>query len=228
MKFAVNICPIFLTSNTKGTNLNNLREFVFGLPVRSDWSSLQKNKIFVIDDVFKVKGIGLVLSGVVKQGSIKLGDSVNLGPFNGHFKSVVVKSIHNNFRENIDTLEAGCSGCINIKFINSKRDNISRNEIKRGMVVIETPKCINEFEAEIVVIKHPTTIRNNYQPVIHCGTVRQTAKIDCLHNNVLRTGDKATVKFKFLFHPEFMEIGTQLVFRDGNTKGIGRVTNVQY
>ena len=26
-----NICPIFLTSNTKGTILNNLRNFVYGL-----------------------------------------------------------------------------------------------------------------------------------------------------------------------------------------------------
>lgn len=223
-----NICPIFLTSNTNGLNLKNLKNFVYNLPSKNSWNLNSDNKVFVIDDVFKVKGVGLVLSGITSEGSINIGDQINLGPFNGKFKLVIVKSIHDNFKNPIQKIESGSSGCINIKFVNNKKDSVSKNEIKRGMVAILNPQCIREFDADVLILKHPTTITNKYQPVIHCGSVRQTAKINLMSNELLRTGDKASITFEFLFHPEFIEIGSKLVFRDGNTKGIGTITNVRY
>lgn len=222
-----NICPIFLTSNTEGTNLENLKNFVYNLPSKNNWDIQTKNKIFVIDDVFKVKGVGIVLSGIVTEGNLLPGDQINLGPFNGKFKPFIIKSIHDNFRNSIDTLTTGNSGCINIKFINNKKETICKKDIKKGMIGILFPKCIKEFDADILILKHPTTITNKYQPVIHCGTVRQTAKINKMNQELLRTGDKATITFEFLFHPEYLECGNQVVFRDGNTKGIGTITNVK-
>jgi hypothetical protein len=35
---------------------------------------------------------------------------------------------------------------------------------------------------------------------------------------VLRTGDRATVKFEFISHPEFIKVGMKLLFREGKTK----------
>ncbi|QQP32346.1 GTPbinding protein 1like [Caligus rogercresseyi] len=45
--------------------------------------------------------------------------------------------------------------------------------------------------------------------------------VDCL-----RTGDKASVHFKFVKHPEFLKVGNKLVFREGRTKAVGTVTKV--
>jgi len=41
------------------------------------------------------------------------------------------------------------------------------------------------------------------------------------HSEVLRTGDRATVRFRFMYHPEFLKIGMRMVIREGQCKGIG-------
>lgn len=35
---------------------------------------------------------------------------------------------------------------------------------------------------------------------------------------VLRTGDRATVQFEFISHPEYVKVGMKLLFREGKTK----------
>jgi elongation factor 1-alpha len=42
----------------------------------------------------------------------------------------------------------------------------------------------------------------------------------------IRTGDKATIRFKFKYRPEFIEKEDILVFREGRTKGIGRIVEL--
>jgi hypothetical protein len=77
------------------------------------------------------------------------------------------------------------------------------------------------------VLFHSTTITVNYQPVIQCMTIRQSAKIvEILEKEVLRTGDRAKVKFQFMFRPEFLKVGMRLIFREGRCKGIGVISAV--
>ncbi len=53
-----------------------------------------------------------------------------------------------------------------------------------------------------------------------CQAVRQTVRIVNMDNpnGVLRTGDRATVEFEFITHPEFIKEGMKLLFREGKTK----------
>ena len=71
----------------------------------------------VISDLTRIKGIGLVVSGIVQDGIINVNDKLMMGPFNGKFKEVLVRSIHNNFRQSVESLKSGQGGCINIKCI---------------------------------------------------------------------------------------------------------------
>ncbi|MHA2172766.1 MAG: EF-Tu C-terminal domain-related protein, partial [Candidatus Kariarchaeaceae archaeon] len=80
--------------------------------------------------------------------------------------------------------------------------------------------------AEIYVLYHSTTIRPGYSPVIHCRSIRQSARMENFEPKLLRTGDRATVRFRFLYRPEHIRIGQRIVFREGRTKGIGIVTNL--
>lgn len=51
--------------------------------------------IFDIHDKFIVQGIGLVVSGLIKQGTLKTHENYLLGPDKtGQFISVTVKTIH--------------------------------------------------------------------------------------------------------------------------------------
>jgi GTPase len=87
----------------------------------------------------------------------------------------------------------------------------------------EQPRSVWEFEAEILILNHPTTISKNYEAMIHAGAVRQTAKILDMNKEVLRTGDRGKLHFKFTRRPEYIVPGTRLVFREGLTKAIGTI-----
>ena len=59
--------------------------------------------------------------------------------------------------------------------------------------------------------------------MVHLGKISQTAKIMDMEQENLRTGDKAIVKFRFKYREEFIEMDDIMVFREGRTKGIGKV-----
>jgi hypothetical protein len=65
--------------------------------------------------------------------------------------------------------------------------------------------------------------------MINCRTIRQTAEIiamDGVGSEVIRTGDRALVRFRFIHAPEFMKKGMRFVFRDGQAKGIGKIVRI--
>ena len=83
-----------------------------------------------------------------------------------------------------------------------------------------------EFEAKIKILHHPTTIKQNYEAIVHCGSIKQIATITKIEKNLLRTGDSSIVKFKFKKKPEFIQENKQIIFREGQTKGIGYITKL--
>jgi len=104
-----------------------------------------------------------------------------------------------------------------------------KKDIRKGMVLVSPamePRACWEFEGEILVLHHPTTISVRYQAMVHCGPIRQTATIIAMSTECLRTGDKALCRFRFIKYPEYLRIGTRLVFREGRTKAVGTVTQV--
>ena len=220
---------LFKISNVTGEGLDTFRNFLFQQKPTIDWESKRnKDSIYWIDNVYHVKGIGIVIAGTLKTGEVKINDKMLLGPVEGKFIEVQVKSIHNNFREDISMLTAGLSGCIAVKTINRK-EIINKKKIRKGMVLYQfldfekRTKAIRSFSASITILHHPTTIKQNYEPVIHCGKIAQTAIIESIDTECLRTGDKGIVKFKFKYRPEFIELDDVLIFREGKTKGIGKI-----
>ena len=47
-----------------------------------------------------------------------------------------------------------------------------------------------------------------------------------MEEDSIRTGDKTSVTFEFKYKAEFIEKDDILIFREGKTKGIGRVTEI--
>lgn len=224
------IIPIFKVSSLTGDGLTLLKQFIFNLESHIDYSEkIDKKPHFIIESTFQIKGIGVVVSGTMKEGLVKKGDILKLGPYKGMFLDVIIKSIHNNFKEDVENLSAGEGGCFCIKLAPSsvnKKIELKRNTIKKGMRVMKDVEFYYEFDAEVLILHHPTTIKMNYQPTIHCGTITQTAKICKMDNEIMRTGDRSKIKFRFMHRPEYIEKNNYLVFREGNTKGIGKVVNL--
>ncbi len=58
---------------------------------------------------------------------------------------------------------------------------------------------------------------------MHVGVVRQTAMVVSMSCELLRSGDRAKVRWRFLQRPEFVPGGVRFIFREGRTKGVGVV-----
>jgi GTPase len=223
--------PIFQVSSVHGNGIDTLKKYIDNLQCYQNYEFLKKQDAnFVIECTYMIKGIGLVVSGIVRSGIIKKGDTLHIGPFDKIFHNVIIKSIHNNFQEPIFQLEAGQSGCFSIK-INSKIP-IKRNNIRKGSRIMKHPNMYSGFKAIVKILHHPTTIKKGYQPTIHSGAISQVAKIckitdlDDKEKDYLRLRDRAIVEFKFVFRPEYIQPDTMLIFREGKTKGIGKIVEV--
>ncbi|KAJ8406643.1 hypothetical protein AAFF_G00295590 [Aldrovandia affinis] len=215
------MCPIFQISNVTGENMELLKMFLNLLSSRTSYSDEEPAE-FQIDDTYSVPGVGTVVSGTTLRGLIRLNDMLLLGPDPlGNFLSIAVKSIHRK-RMPVKEVRGGQTASFALK-------KIKRSSIRKGMVMVSprlSPLASWEFEAEILVLHHPTTISPRYQAMVHCGSIRQTATILTMNRDCLRTGDKATVHFRFIKTPEYLHTEQRLVFREGRTKAVGTITKL--
>ena len=159
-----------------------------------------------------------------KQTENKHNNNKNEQSLNNYYK-VVVKNIHNNFKESVDTLYAGQSGCFNIKPYSNKT-LFKRKMIKKGMRLLSVINSVSEFDAKIKILHNPSTITKKYQPTINCEGISQCVKILEMDKEYLRSFDEANVRFKFMYKPEVVEVGSLFLFREGLTKGIGKIINI--
>jgi len=217
------ICPIFCISNVTGQGLPFLKKFLNLVPMRIDWSKFEPAPAkFDIDSLYSVPGVGTIVCGTLLSGIIKIGDKLKLGPdYAGKFITVTCRSIYTKSLP-VKKLKAGQSGTINVP-------KIRKEDLRTGMVMIDShidPSLCTcwEFEAELVILFHSTTIHKNYEAVIHCGAVRQTVKLIGLDKDCIRTGDKAYARLRFKFRPEYLTCGARFIFREGRTRGIGKIT----
>ena len=159
-----------------------------------------------IQDVYNITGIGVVPVGRVETGVMKVGDKVVVVPgregtgVTGECKTIEMH--HEQVQEAIPGDNIGFSV-----------RGIGKKDIARGDVlghVDNPPTVVSEFEAQIVVLNHPSVLTVGYTPVFHihtsqiaCQFVELTAKLNPADGSVLqekpdmlKNGDAARVKLR--------------------------------
>ncbi|MGN6349911.1 MAG: translation elongation factor EF-1 subunit alpha, partial [Candidatus Nitrosocosmicus sp.] len=191
-----------------------------------------------IQDVYSITGVGTVPVGRVETGTIKSNQKVVVMPAG---VSGEVKSIETHHTQ-MDSAEAGDNIGFNLRGVDKKL-------IHRGDMIGNSdspPSVAKEFEAQIIVIHHPTAMAPGYTPVLHAHTAQVAAtlsefvaKIDPKTGGIteekpkfLKTGDAAIVKIKPVrplaieTFKEFPEIG-RFALRDmGTTIAAGIVKSI--
>jgi elongation factor 1-alpha len=213
------VVPVVTTSAVTQRGLDTLDEMFERLPKTS--GEVGEFRMY-IDRTYNVQGVGAVASGTVKAGEVEAGDELLLGPMqDGSFREVEVRSIEMHYHR-VDEAKAG-------RIVGIALKGVREADIERGMVLLPRdadPAPVREFEAEVMVLNHPTRIGSGYEPVVHLETVSEAAKF-YPDDGQLLPGDagKATVEFKF--RPYLVEEGQKFVFREGRSKGVGTVTDVR-
>jgi elongation factor 1-alpha len=159
-----------------------------------------------IQDVYDITGIGTVPVGKIETGIMKVGQKIIVLPGrSGTGIEGEVRSIEAH-HEQLTEAEAGDNVGINIR-------GVGKKDMARGDVICDASKpakIVEEFEAQIAVINHPTVIAKGYTPVFHvhtaqvpCQFMELKAKLDPATGQVsqenpdfLKNGDVAIVKVK--------------------------------
>ncbi|MFB6298671.1 MAG: GTPBP1 family GTP-binding protein [Halobacteriales archaeon] len=219
-EIGVDVVPIVKTSAVTKRGLNVLDEFFEHLPKTRSEASDETFRMY-IDRSYSVTGVGAVASGTIKSGTVEAGDELKLGPFSdGSFRDVEVRSIEMHYHR-VDTAKAG-------RIVGIALKGVDEVEIERGMVLVPqdaTPTPSREFEAEVMVLNHPTRIGDGYEPVVHVETVSEAAAFYPTEGQLL-PGDTGTTRIRFKFRPYVIEPGQRFVFREGESKGVGTITDV--
>jgi elongation factor 1-alpha len=193
----------------------------------------KQQSLFYIDGIFNPTGIGLVVSGITRGKRINCGDIMFIGPFNKEFKEVRIKSLNNNIKQKISYSDDHDRSTIAIA-TNDKE--VCRKNLRKGMVLIHDKELLKtslcfRFDAVVTIFNHAATLRNNYSPSMQIGNIRQTARMIIKPelnngNDCIKLGDYATVTFKFILRPEFLDVNQVFIFRSGCVQGVGVIINL--
>jgi GTPase len=225
------IVPIIQISNVTNYNLDLVKTFFNLLPIRNDYNQyITKPVELLVDNTYSVTGHSTIISGMLRSGTIKINDTLLIGPFSDStYRQVKVRSIHINYKD-LKEAKAGSFVCISLK-------NITRREIKKGMILISDDNnlklAVKNFIAEVHILHSPTTIKEGYQPFVHIDQVRQSVKMNKIYkidskedDKILRTGDKANIQLEFINRPEYIKVGMRLFFREGKVKAVGKIIEI--
>lgn len=167
-----------------------------------------------VEDVFSITGRGTVATGRVEQGTVKVGDNVELVGLTEERRTLVVTGVEM-FKKQLDQAQAGDN-------IGALLRGIQRDEIERGQV-LAAPGTIHphtKFEAEVYVLSKEeggrhTPFFNGYRPQFYFRTTDVTGDIQLAEGvEMVMPGDNSTFTVT-LITPIAMDEGLRFAIREG-------------
>lgn len=186
---------------------------------------LDKDKPFLmpIEDVSIIKDRGIVLTGEIETGIVRVGDTPEIVGFSNKTKTVTCLGVEM-FRKLIDSGEAGDQVGLLVK-------GITIDDVKRGMVIAKKGyvKPYKYFEAEIYMFTKDEggitkPFQNNFCLQFYIRTLDVSGRITLSRGvNCVKPGDNALITVE-LAYPVAINTGLRFAIRDYNkTIGAGRI-----
>ncbi|CAN1352746.1 Elongation factor Tu, mitochondrial [Linum perenne] len=190
-------------------------------PVRQ----LEKPFLMPIEDVFSIQGRGTVATGRIEQGTIKVGEEVEILGLGGPQKTTVTGV--EMFKKILDNETTGSNTKSHETKVRCLIPFVAQVIAKPGSL-----KTYKKFEAEIYVLtkdeggRH-TAFFSNYRPQFYMRTADITGKVELPESvKMVMPGDNVTANFE-LIQPVPMEAGQRFALREGGrTVGAGVVSKV--
>lgn len=216
------LVPVINVSSLTGDGLELLDNLFLNLPVVNEDENKEKPFMMYIDKIYSVLGVGTVVSGTIRQGKVNKGDKLFLGPDgSGRFDEVRVKTIEMHHYKKNDA-EVG-------EVVGISITGVEIDQIKRGMIICAPDYNkipVREFEADVAILVHPTTIKEGYECITHVETISETTAFEPLDKEYMSSGDSGKVRMRFKYRPYCIKEGQKLIFREGRSKGIGTITKI--
>jgi elongation factor Tu len=187
---------------------------------------IDKPFLMPVEDVFTITGRGTVATGRVEQGTVKVGEQVEIVGIRPQTSTTVVTGVEM-FRKLLDQGQAGDN--IGVLLRGTKREDIERGQVlaKPGSITPHT-----EFTAQVYVLSKEeggrhTPFFNNYRPQFYFRTTDVTGEVSLPEGTEMAMpGDNTEMTVK-LIQPIAMAEGLRFAIREGGrTVGAGRVIKI--
>ncbi len=187
--------------------------------------STEKDYLMPVEDVFSISGRGTVVTGAISQGTVRLGDEIEIVGLKDTVKTTVTGI--EMFRKEMDYAEAGDNAGILLR-------GIKKEDVQRGQVLVKpgsiTPHT--EFRGEVYILSKEeggrhTPFFSGYRPQFYVRTTDVTGSCTLPEGTeMVMPGDNVEMTVA-LVAPIALEKGTQFAIREGGrTVGAGVVAEI--
>lgn len=215
------IVPVFSFSLKTQKNSEFFVQFLNLLPNIHSWDPLSATE-FYVEKCFQ-KETGTVLCGFLKKGVISLGNRLLLGPDNiGNFQNVEIRTIRVKELERVEALAGQFCSLLVAEIVESRK----------GMVLVDSEKVaktVYEFECWMWTIDSglERNVKSSYKPLIYMQNSSQCTCI-VLGPRIVSSNEPMKFRLRFLYRPEFLEMGSRIMVRDSFMTAVGTVSCLKY
>ncbi|WP_135533880.1 translation elongation factor EF-1 subunit alpha [Halostella pelagica] len=191
-----------------------------------------------IQDVYTIDGIGTVPVGRVETGMLNVGNNVSFQPSDEGGEVKTIEMHH----EEVPEAGPGDNVGFNVR-------GIGKDDIRRGDVcgpADDPPSVAETFQAQVIVMQHPSVITAGYTPVFHAHTAQVACTIESIDKKMdpssgevaeenpdfIQSGDAAIVTIRpqkplsIESSQEIPELGSFAIRDMGQTIAAGKVLSV--
>ena len=157
-----------------------------------------------IDRVFTISGFGTVVTGTLVDGSIEVGEEVELRPSG---RRVRIRGLQQHGRK-VEVARPGSRVAANLV-------GVEKEEVRRGEVLARagTVAATRRMDASVrVLADSPRPLRHGAQVLLHTGTVEVTARAIVLAGDEIEPGGSGWVQL-YLARPVAVTAGDRFVLR---------------
>jgi selenocysteine-specific elongation factor len=211
---------ILSVSAATGEGLDPLRErldaLLDGTPAREDRGRAR----LPVDRVFTIKGSGTVVTGTLVDGSLRVGDEVELAPSG---RRVRVRGLQQHNRK-VEVATPGSRAAVNLV-------GVDKDEVRRGDVLAPAGALAStrRVDAQVRVLAGAARpLRHGAQLMLHTGTAEVAARAIVLESDAIEPGASGWVQL-WLAEPLAAAAGDRFVLRVPSpslTVAGGRFTDV--
>jgi selenocysteine-specific elongation factor len=174
---------VFEASALAGSGIDAVRNAIGALAAEPVERPLRDRFFLPLDRAFTVRGFGLVVTGTLRDGPLRVGDEVELLP--GHHRTTV-RALQNHGRA-VDEAWPGQRVAVNLR-------QLSQNDVGHG-AVLATPDSLTptqRLDVELRLLENaPRVLRNGTVLRFLTGTTEANARLRLLDRRELAAGDTA-------------------------------------
>lgn len=211
--------PIIRVSARTGMGMESLKSAIFGLLTTLPFRTSNQSPRLPIDRVFTLSGFGTVVTGTLLDGSLKIGDEIELQPSGQKGK---IRGLHS-YNQPVEMAQAGSRTAVNIT-------GIDKNMIRRGET-LTLPKRLSPTQRIDTYFRHlpdvERPLKHNAQIKFFCGTDEALGAVRLLNDEQLKAGAEGWVQIE-LTTPIAVLYGDKFILRypsPAQTIGGGMIVN---